>query len=711
MFGKSLLAYVVALVVGGSALAQNPLQEGVTLLRLGGKDAAEIKANKEKALLKFQEALKGDPSNEQALALYRSVDQDVWFMLLSEGGEIQKIAASILERAKMETKTRSRDAGKIDALVAEATSPDTKYDARRAATTRLIADHGEFAVPALVQKLGNADDANGQVASIFTLSELGHTAVLPLIEALKTSNGTQRLNAAAALSQIGDDRAAPAMARLAESDPQENVREVARRFLAKHEVKGKAADLMVAAARNYLRNGVGQGAFSDVIWTSNNGKLEAKDVPSLLYPIELAKACAEDAMACDPLNQNARSLVAQGNLAAAYVIETSAAQGSEQLKPLEGLAAEFKLTALATGTPTLRAALDEGIATGTLEVTMGAIDALGLSEDRDSVAGSSLLKALDSGDKRVSYAAAIAVTKACGGNSVPAADKVVGLLAQAVTEQSVRHIQVIDNSAEAARAAAESGAKPGSSVACAASLAIGVDAVLRNPNVDVVVINEILPDQNRLPEDLIRIIRKDPRLGGVKILIAAKNIDNAKTRFGDSVNAVIQAPISGATLDAAVTDALKDAPVEPRNARAESIAKSASESLLALASARGNVSGALGSLAAQLNRGDAVAIPAAKAIGLSGNNSQLEALLAAAGGTGSVDLKCASIDAIGMILARAGDCPANVVAGLTGIVSAEGEIKVRTAAANALGKAKLADGDKAKLIHGLQKVGSTAPKS
>ena len=93
-FAKSLLAYAVALAVGGTLQAQNDtFAEGVRLLRLG---------KNQEALDKFREVLGKNPSNEEALELYRKTDQQIWYMLLTEKGEIQQIAASIMERANVE---------------------------------------------------------------------------------------------------------------------------------------------------------------------------------------------------------------------------------------------------------------------------------------------------------------------------------------------------------------------------------------------------------------------------------------------------------------------------------------------------------------------------------------------------------------------------------------------------------------------------------
>jgi hypothetical protein len=169
---------------------------------------------------------------------------------------------------------------------------------------------------------------------------------------------------------------------------------------------------------------------------------------------------------------------------------------------------------------------------------------------------------------------------------------------------------------------------------------------------------------------------------------------------------VIAAPLTGANLLEAVNKALEGVAVEPQNARAENYAKGASEALLTLASGKSAIGGALGSLAAQLNRGDSVSVPAAKALGLSGNQAQLQALLAALAGGGSVDLKVAVANAIGQILGRADACPAPISEGLMGVLNSDADVKIRIAAAAALGKAKLDDASKAKLLDSMKKIGS-----
>jgi HEAT repeat protein len=694
---KTLLASVVAAIVAGSAMAQDPFQDGVKLLRLGKKD---------EALVAFQGILKSDPSNAEAMRLYSSIGQDEWYMLLSEQGEIQKIAASILERAKLERKQQSRDASAIDALVEIVCAKDGSYSDRRDAVIKLVADHGEFAVPAFVARMANADDESGQIQAIAALVQVGPRAVMPLIEALKSTSGLLRLNAAATLTHINDERSVPAMARLAQVDDQESVKEVARRFLAGRKEKGKAVTLLLAQSRAYLKSGVMPGAYSDVVWSLKNDKLEATVVPALVYAAELSKSAANDAVQVDPGSEDARSVLAQANLAEANLIETSIAQGDATAKALEPMAAEFKMAALATGPAILRKALEDGVKSGMPNVAVAAIDALAMVEERGELATSTLKSALGSDDKRIRYAAAVALAKASGGVNVPDSEKVVNVLAAAVTEESVRMIQLIGAGGDFTTASKEAAAQRGSSVWSDANATSGMRQLLDNPNVDIVVINEIL--DGGLPEDIIGNIKKDPRMASTKIVIVAKDTEKAQARFGETIHGVIKAPLTKETLNEAINTALAGVAAEPQNVRAESYAKSASESLLTLAAGKSNIKNALVSLAGQLNRGDSIAVPAAKALGLSGGEPQLDALLMALSGSGSVDLKVAAAGALGQILGRAKTCPKPVAEGLMAALNSDADVKVRSAAAAALGKAKVDPAEKAKLLDSMKKIGVAA---
>ncbi len=694
-FPQSLLAAAVAVVVGGSVLAQDtPLQEASKALRLG---------RKEDAVAKLREILSSDPSNEAALQLYQSISQDEWYMLMTEKGEIQQIARSILDRAKVERKERSRDDTTIRELVGIATASDSDHAARQAAINKLIAEHGEFAVPALVEKLGNKDDEEGQIQAVYTLSRIGSAAVLPLLEVLKSSDEVTVQNAAAALHHIGDSRANAYMLHLA-GDSRVNVSTIAKSYLQKRGIKGDAVAALLADSRSYLKGNVPPGAFSEVVWTLVDDKLVPTDVPGLVFPSELAKSCAAEAVRIAPASLEARSVLAQANLGQAQIIEASIAQGDESVKALEGVAADLKIAALASGIDSLRSALEAGMQQGMAPVALGAIGALAAAESTETIGQSALLKALDSTNKQIKYAAAEALVRATAGVGVPAADKVVAVLGEAVAEEAVRTIQVIGETVETKAAVAASSGVRGFAVDASANAVSGMRSLLVNPNVDVVVIHEILPD--RQPEDVIGNIKKDPRMANTRVVIVAKDVEAAKARFGEDVG-VVQGPLTGENLVAAVNTAL-DGVTTAGNARAEAYAQGASAALLTLASKKAPIDAALDSLGNQLNRGDAVAVPAAKALGLAGGAAQLNVLVGAMRDGASLDLKVAGAEAIGNVLARLDGCPDDVLAALVAVLESKDDVKLRQAAAVALGKAKVDGAKKAMLQKKLGRIAGAA---
>jgi len=680
LFGKSLLASIVALVVGGVACAQDPFQEGVTLLRLG---------QKEEALAKFQEVIDADPSDEDALKIYRSVDGDVWVMLLSTDGGIREIAQKLVVRARLGKPERSRDEAAIDPLVAAACSREGSYESRRDAIQKLVENHGEFAVPALVKRLADADDAEGQVNAVYALRQIGKPAVLPLAVALRSPNTQVRLNAAKALTEIGDARAVPAMAWLAQNESQDAVRQVGASFVQKHGAKGSASQLFAAQAKEFLGGAIAPADQSDVVWDLAGDGLVARDVPAGLYSFELARASAFLAVVTDPASMDARKLLVECCLA-----EAKAVEGDDALK------LECQLHALAGGSPAILAALDASVEGGMGTVDPGSIEGLAKAENQDAAAVQEMVKSLSSTDGRISYAAATALVALGNGKETPALPKVVDTLALAVGEEAVRLVQVIDNGADTARAATEAATRRGNRVWVDTSARSGIPALLRNPNLDVLVINEILPDGKT--EDVIGIVRKDGRMDNVKVLVVAKNPEEAATRFGDTIQGTLPVGFTAEAFHTAVLAALEGQAAKPRNERAEALAKSASEALLALAVGQANLSSALASLAGQLDRADAVAVPAAKALALAGADQQLGALTAALTGSGSAELKAAAAGAIGNILGRSRDAAAATVDALTEVVRSDADASVRLAAAGALGKANLDPARKLALLQALR---------
>jgi len=704
VFGKTLLGLVAASLAGGSLAAQDPestFAEGVKALRLG---------NREEALAKFQEVLSADPSHEQAFEIWRKTDQDMWRWLMLEQGDIEKVAKEIQSRARLKRKEMSRDTAAIDALVEAATASDKDFGERMEATTKLMTEHGEFAVPALVKKLGNADDTKSQDYAIAALYNIGTVATLPLVEAMGSDDALVRRNVAAALSHIGDPRAVPVLQAAAATDRSEEVRYVAARAAERLGARGSAVDNYLAQVERFLSGR--DPASSEVVWDLEGGVLQPVDVPSSIFPLREAEKFALAAWRTDPTSAAAKSAYARALLAESAAIEAATAAvgdgAPDSLKNLANRPGELRVRAAALGPDVLRRALTEARRAGMAPVAVECAHILADNEDRASLANSALVEGLRDDDKRVAYACALALVKASGGADVPQADTVVRVLGNAATEESLRTVLVVDGSEANRRTAKEAFAKGrGTVVEAAAGGTQAVGSLVTFPVVDAVVINQTLPDV--VPEHVIGLIRNDPRLANTKILIVASNNEEASSHFGDKINGVILGPISGEALTAKVNEVLADADVGAKRQWANSVASSASSALAELAQKGVDISSANKQLAGQLNRDDAIAIPAAHALSQSGTSADVDALVAAVTGSGSVELKKAAAQALGSILGRSGGtAPAAAVEKLTAAI-AGAEPSLQLAIAGALGRAGLAHGDQLKLIDAIRSAGGAKP--
>lgn len=704
VFGKTLLGLVAASIAAGSLAAQDPestFADGVKALRLG---------NREEALAKFQQVLAADPSHEQAFEIWRKTDQDMWRWLMLEQGDIEKVAKEIQSRARLRRKEMSRDQEAIDAHVAIATSSDKDFGERREAISKLVTENGEFAVPALVKKLGNADDSKGQDLAILALYDLGTVATLPLVEAMGSDDALVRRNVAATLAHIGDPRALPALQAAASNDRSEEVRYVAQRACERLGARGNAVDSFLAQAERFLSGR--DPSSSEVVWNLVDGGLTPVDVPSSIFPLRVAEKFALAAWRTDPASNAAMATYARASLAEAAAIEAALAAAGDgapdALKNLANRPADLRVRAAAMGPSVLRRALTDARSKGMAPVAVECAQLLGDLEDRAGLASSTLVQGLGDDDKRVAYACALALVKASGGTNVPQADAVVRALGNAATEESLRTVLVVDGSEVARRTAKEAFSKGrGMVVEAAAGGTQAVGSLITFPVVDAVVINQDLPDV--VPEHVIGLIRKDAHLANTKILVVANNVEEAATRFGDRINGVIQGPISGDALTAKVNEVLADVDVGATRKWAEEIAGSASTALATLSQKGVDISSAAQKLAGQLNRDDAVSVPAARALGLCGASSDLDALAAAVTGGGSVELKKAAANAIGAVLARAGSAPASLVEQLTGAMAGTDK-SVQLAIAGALGRAGLKSQEQLKLLDAIR-AGSGAAAS
>jgi CheY-like chemotaxis protein len=696
LFGKTLLSLVAACVAHGVTLAQDLDQSFREAVRMYRTDRSA------EGLEKLKELVGSGPTQEQAFELVKATDAAVWQLLLSQGGDTEQIARHLMGLATVARKQMSRDDAAIRGLIGGATSDESVE--RRKAVAQLAAEHGEFAVPALLEILGDADQSKAADRAMLTIFNIGRPAVMPLVAALKSDNALLRRNCAAALVEIADRRAAAPLAWLAATDTNEAIRDVAERGLARLGVtRGTSAvELFQKDAEAYLSGvGVREGDRSEVVWTWKDGKLAHADVPASLYSFELAKAWAHDAVRLDPANEANKSLLARSYLAQVAAIKQSAAANPDDtvMQELANAEGRLKLVAAAMGEDVIARAVADSIAQSQSAVAIEAIEALGGTQG--AAGNAALVAALDDVDANVRYAAALALSQGNAGSEIPSAAKVVGVLAQAVAEEAIRSVLVVDANPVTQKVAREASARRGISVAEASSGKGAIADFYSFPRYDVVVVSDTLRDI--LPEDVISLIRS--RAPATKVLLLTQS-DESAARFEGKVDGVIKVEGSLAA-DALVAQANEVAgEIDARRAGANKVAIAAAHSIVKLAREKVNVMAAADSLAAQLDRDDAVAIPAATALGEGGTLEHVAKLAAlVTGEAGSEGLRVAAAEAVGGILARSNAVPDAVFDGLLAIArNEEAPLALRSAIVSSLGRGKLAPGARSQLAAALAMV-------
>jgi tetratricopeptide (TPR) repeat protein len=660
------------------------------------------------ALESFREALNADPSNEEAFELWKRTEQRIWSYMLAKGGEYEKIARSLLSRATIARKTMSSDASTIQALVEDAIRGDAA--ARRKANFALASNHGAFAVPFLVDALGNPDETSSQVYAILTCEAIGRNATLPLIQLLESGNKTLRLNAAMALSYIGDSRAVPALLRLAQSNKEDvGVREIASRAAAKMNAEsGSALDAYLAHANDYLLGNpllLRDGDIAEVVWSFEDGELKHRKVPAQLFALELAKDSAYGALRVDPNSSDALVKLSQVYLAQQTIVRDTLAKnpGNEEMNQVQEAMGELSITVLAAGPKVLRSAVEASVKSGMTPAAVSGMHKLATVEDPKDLTGSPLLAGLESDDKRVRYASALSLSEMNAKLTDAQRKMLVDTLSTAVLERSVRIVRYLDENPSTHGVAMEASSdKKGYFVNASAKTDKFLADIRLFPNVDVIVFNENM--ERYTAQDLVRWVRQTSALDKTKIVVVSNDVDKTQETLGDKVDGIIAGPINSETLRAEVDKVLEGAELNENDQRANEMAVSAAEALARLDPRNFDVASASANLNEAARRQAAVAIPALKALGRSASNDLIPALLDnMARGETDESVRVAIAAAIGEIMGRTGELNSKAVEMLKGIAMDRGQsAQLRSAAVGALGKSPISASERAELFRKLR---------
>ena len=678
-------AAVVTALLAAPALAQvqETFQEGIAYLDSG---------NEAEALKSFKRVLAMNPSHEDAWQLWNSTEHGVWLRLLAEQGEIDRTARAIMALATVGKKDRSDDPDTIRTLINQVASDDALE--RNQAIRTLAANHGEFAVRYMVFALADQGNDDRRIAIMSGLSRMGGDVVLPLIEALDSPDAYLRRNVAFTLGYIGDPRANAALARVAAGDVDSAAREAAKQALARCGGSTDAVEQYLALGAAYYAEDdsvLAPHAYSDVVWSWEDGKLESADVPRFLYGAELGKRAYYHALALTPDSTEALAGIARTSIAQQGRLDDWAAGGGDVGEWPSRLASDELAVQLA-GAQALDTALGWALDQGDQVAASGLCRILGHAAPAATANLSRALAMSSAGAVRGEAAVALASIAQRTHTAAPA-DAVVAL-SEAAARKVMRIGAIIDSDrARSDRLARQLGSQ-GMFVNAYHSGGRGIAGVRSIPHVDVLLVADGLSDLTFA--QVVEELKLDPRTQNIPVLAVSSDGDDSV--FGDQIEGVVS---SG---DASAVEAALSGSLGADRQKANQLGARAAAALAALA-AGGNtdVSAAADELVSALaHRPEAVTIPALGTLAYIGGPQHTGAIVSVLQESDSDALRLAAAEALAGIFARSGQVDSVLLGQVRDIATSDSSGAVRAAAAGALGHLDLTPAMRVELMRAVR---------
>ncbi len=680
------LAFLVALA-SASAVSIAKAQDVNDLFNQGVKALHE--GRDDEALTFFQKVLAAQPSNEQAYELWKSTEHQIWLDILVKNGQFELVGKRLMALAEMGKAERKNDAEAIKKLLG-----DIKVDdivTRRSAIRQLAAEHGEYAVPFMLPKLGDQSDDDGRVMYMNALTEMGSDVVPPLVEALQSSDAFVRRNVALTLGYIGDPRAAGSLGAIASKDENETCRHAAADAAKKCGGGDAIADLTKLGSDYHYRrdNVLASKGWSDVVWSWGGEKLVSTKCLRAVYPDELAKKAYTAALALDPNNAQARLGFARANASEAARLQ-GLAEGGVDLGDMKAALERSSIAAHLAGNDALDSALAEAVKTNDVVTAVALCRSLAVSVAKPMPG---MQAALGSSDGAVRAEAAIALGHAAVLSRAKAGADVVNALGEAAGREVVRTVAVIDSDAARGQAIAKALESKGIVAHTWERGANALALLHRMSGLDALLVADSLTDLTTA--QVVDEVSREPQLAKAPLFIITADATKAGAVWGDKAKGML----TNADGVGAVVDALSA--VEGDRAKAVELAGRASLSLAQLAHGGADISSALGSLrTAAQTQPDNVAAHALMAIGLAGDAASAQAAAELAGdGKKSEVVRTAAASAAGQCFARGVQANEAALTALKSLIAAaDAPIGLRTAAADAIGASQMSATDRATLV-------------
>jgi len=613
------LAALLALVPATPAFAQE--SEAQQLFDQGM--AHYHNGDHDKAIASFRQVVSLAPDEAVAYQLLNQ-SQDALLQLMVAGGEYETFAEEVLAAASNASREALRDADA--AAEAAAACFDDDFGTRSRAIADLGFRFGPFAGPPLIAELG-AQSEDRRLKAIYALSRVGMEVAQPVLAATWSDNADVRAGALLVLAELNDARAAARIADLAANDPEGKVRKIASSLA----VSAPAADMLYEQGWDYLDGdgeyGLGSVENYGVLFVAEGSGVRAVDMLPSLVPCELAKMHFLRSLELG--NADAAIALATAYASEVSILDAALAEGNDEYQSARNMQAASALT---LGNAVLADALVNAVA----ENKVGAAQALVTLVDGTNQASALALQhaAANASTVEVRFHAALKLAHLGQADAA-----VVGLLVEAATLDAPRVVHMIDPDQGRASSLASELRSQGIYVVHSADGTDGMINAHRSVLVDAFVIADPLPDF--YASRIVKEIRKDDRFTDTPILILG-NDDSGEV---DSAELLDEASAD------AITSAFGDLGVDRE--RYLATAAAAAEALAQLAANGTDLGAAAGGMLGALGREDAVAIPAARALGHAGSSDAADALLAlAADDSRSVEARTAAAQGLAGVASR-----------------------------------------------------------
>ena len=388
-----------------------------------------------KAEAAFTQVLSMRPSMSIALQMRQKAEVEQFADMMTNE-DLAPVAERVVKLMRWGTRSKKRDVTNIDALLEDFQSTDLQT---YGGALNKIMGHGPYAIPYLLDFLSLKGKANHRIVvrTKMAISNMHEDVVYPLVAALGTNNDLLKTRLIELLGEVGDRKAVPALLSVTENEQATDLqREAARESLKKLTDIGKlGAPLQEYGdlAEAYLKENHDMVGYFDAaqgeVWMWDEGasklqnKLTYRMVPNYLYFPAIGVRVALNGLELDPNNERLRALmvamvtvqmsrckmVSSDNLSAQLgedmVTDAMKSDAADRLTDLEE---RWPLLCRMAGPGVVGRAVELALDAGASPAALDLVQILGTKSGLTrKQGGDSLLRALDAGDKRVRYHAAI----------------------------------------------------------------------------------------------------------------------------------------------------------------------------------------------------------------------------------------------------------------------------------------------------------------